>query len=92
MKSNEILNLSLYCIFELIFITLSLSCPIPCGPPTPIFALGAVIGRLYGSALHSIIPNLNGYRGGYAVVGATALTACVTHTISVSVIVFELTG
>ena len=88
MKSNEILNLSLYCIFELIFITLSLSCPIPCGPPTPIFALGAVIGRLYGSALHSIIPN----RGGYAVVGATALTACVTHTISVSVIVFELTG
>ena len=30
--------------------------------------------------------------GGYAVVGAAALAAGVTHTISTSVIVFELTG
>lgn len=30
--------------------------------------------------------------GGYAVVGAAAMSGAVTHTISVSVIVFEVTG
>ena len=30
--------------------------------------------------------------GGYAVVGAAAMAGAVTHTISTSVIVFELTG
>ena len=32
------------------------------------------------------------YIGGYAVVGAAALAGAVTHTISTSVIAFELTG
>ena len=35
---------------------------------------------------HTIVP------GGYAIVGAAALSGSVTHTISTSVIVFELTG
>ncbi|GBM33280.1 Chloride channel protein 2 [Araneus ventricosus] len=39
-----------------------------------------------GSSVNKIIP------GGYAVVGAAALSGSVTHTISTSVIVFELTG
>eukprot|EP00043_Microstomoeca_roanoka_P017256 m.179777 g.179777 ORF g.179777 m.179777 type:complete len:159 (+) comp16604_c0_seq5:401-877(+) len=39
----------------------------------------------WGTANH-IVP------GGYAVVGAAALAGSVTHTISTSVIVFELTG
>uniref|UniRef100_A0A8D0ERY3 Chloride channel 2 n=1 Tax=Strix occidentalis caurina TaxID=311401 RepID=A0A8D0ERY3_STROC len=37
----------------------------------------------------------NTYRivpGGYAVVGAAALSGAVTHTVSTAVIVFELTG
>ncbi|GBM33278.1 Chloride channel protein 2 [Araneus ventricosus] len=40
----------------------------------------------FGSSVNKIIP------GGYAVVGAAALSGSVTHTISTSVIVFELTG
>jgi len=39
-----------------------------------------------GFSGHLIIP------AGYAIVGAAALSGSVTHTISTSVIVFELTG
>ena len=39
-----------------------------------------------GNILYPILP------GGYAVVGAAALAGAVTHTISTSVIIFELTG
>uniref|UniRef100_A0A8C6YY20 Uncharacterized protein n=2 Tax=Nothoprocta TaxID=8806 RepID=A0A8C6YY20_NOTPE len=38
------------------------------------------------STTHRIVP------GGYAVVGAAALSGAVTHTVSTAVIVFELTG
>lgn len=57
---------------------------------------GAAFGRLMGESMavwfpngvggHSVVP------GGYAIVGAAALSGSVTHTISTSVIVFELTG
>lgn len=40
----------------------------------------------YGGKVAEIIP------GGYATVGAAAFSGSVTHTISVSVIVFEMTG
>ncbi|KAG7166664.1 Chloride channel protein 2-like 1, partial [Homarus americanus] len=43
-------------------------------------------GLRYGGHNHIIIP------GGYSIVGAAALAGAVTHTISTSVIVFELTG
>ena len=39
-----------------------------------------------GDKISSIMP------GGYAVVGAAAMSGSVTHTISTAVIVFELTG
>ncbi|CAG2064028.1 unnamed protein product, partial [Timema podura] len=44
------------------------------------------IGVSYGGSINPIIP------GGYATVGACAFAGAVTHTISVSVIVFEMTG
>lgn len=44
------------------------------------------MGVRYGGRLSPIIP------GGYAVVGAAAFTGSVTHTVSVAVIVFEMTG
>lgn len=57
---------------------------------------GAAFGRLMGESMavwfpdgiggHPIVP------GGYAIVGAAALSGSVTHTVSTSVIVFELTG
>lgn len=40
----------------------------------------------YGGKIAQIVP------GGYATVGAAAFSGAVTHTISVSVIVFEMTG
>lgn len=43
-------------------------------------------GMRYGGKIAQIIP------GGYATVGAAAFSGSVTHTISVSVIVFEMTG
>ena len=57
---------------------------------------GAAFGRLMGESMAVWFPNgINGAMivpGGYAIVGAAALSASVTHTISTSVIVFELTG
>lgn len=43
-------------------------------------------GILFDGILYRIIP------GGYAVIGAAALTGAVTHTVSTAVICFELTG
>ena len=44
------------------------------------------LGIRYGPHLSMICP------GGYATVGAAAFTGAVTHTLSISVIVFEMTG
>uniref|UniRef100_A0A8C2G7G6 Chloride channel, voltage-sensitive 2b n=1 Tax=Cyprinus carpio TaxID=7962 RepID=A0A8C2G7G6_CYPCA len=62
--------------------------------------LGAAFGRLVGEGLATLFPdgfNMDGHvyhitPGVYAVVGAAALTAGVTHTISTGVIMMELTG
>lgn len=86
---NALYNIGLYSIVKFATILLSISCPIPCGVFTPIFALGAVLGRIYGEVFYEwnqVHP------GVYALVGAAALTSSVTQTISVIVIVFELSG
>ncbi|XP_053717936.1 chloride channel protein-like isoform X1 [Synchiropus splendidus] len=74
--------------------------PIPSGAFMPVFILGAAFGRLVGEIMATLFPNgivFDGilYRiipGGYAVIGAAALTGAVTHTVSTAVICFELTG
>ncbi|NXA55957.1 CLCN1 protein, partial [Nothocercus julius] len=74
--------------------------PIPCGGFMPVFVLGAAFGRLIGEIMASLFPDgilFDGivYRilpGGYAVIGAAALTGAVSHTVSTAVICFELTG
>ena len=57
---------------------------------------GAAFGRLVGESMAVWFPEGIGGRlvvpGGYAIVGAAALSGSVTHTVSTSVIVFELTG
>ncbi|KAJ8939745.1 hypothetical protein NQ314_011031 [Rhamnusium bicolor] len=50
------------------------------------FKVPHFIGMRYGGKVAKIIP------GGYATVGAAAFSGSVTHTISVSVIIFEMTG
>ncbi|CAD5212754.1 unnamed protein product [Bursaphelenchus okinawaensis] len=72
--------------------------PIPSGSFGPSFTIGAAFGRFVGEALAYTVGNFRGttghgiYPGGYAVVGAAAFSGGVTHTISVAVIMFELTG
>jgi len=71
--------------------------PVPTGVLIPAFKIGAAFGRLVGEAAYVFFPG--GFRhsrlimtGGYATVGAAAFSGAVTHTISISVIVFEMTG
>uniref|UniRef100_K7GF74 Chloride voltage-gated channel 2 n=1 Tax=Pelodiscus sinensis TaxID=13735 RepID=K7GF74_PELSI len=73
----------------------------PWGGWCPMSVLGcAAFGRLVGESMAAWFPDgihadSNIYRivpGGYAVVGAAALSGAVTHTVSTAVIVFELTG
>ncbi|OCT80607.1 hypothetical protein XELAEV_18027422mg [Xenopus laevis] len=79
---------------------LATTIPVPCGAFMPVFVIGAAFGRLVGESMAAWFPDgihTDGstYRivpGGYAVVGAAALSGAVTHTVSTAVIVFELTG
>ncbi|KAG8136240.1 putative Chloride channel protein, partial [Naja naja] len=79
---------------------LATTIPVPCGAFMPVFVIGAAFGRLMGESMAAWFPDgihtdSNIYRivpGGYAVVGAAALSGAVTHTVSTAVIVFELTG
>ncbi|NXG71428.1 CLCN1 protein, partial [Baryphthengus martii] len=74
--------------------------PIPCGAFMPVFVLGAAFGRLIGEIMASLFPNgilfddivYQILPGGYAVIGAAAMTGAVSHTVSTAVICFELTG
>ena len=56
----------------------------------PCLIMGSILGRLYGEFVRHFIEIQ--HIGGYAVVGAAAMTACVTRTTSVSVIILELSG
>ncbi|XP_034030428.1 chloride channel protein 1 [Thalassophryne amazonica] len=99
-------NVSIFVILLLFFFmkfwmsAVSTTMPIPSGAFMPVFILGAAFGRLIGEIMATLFPNgilFDGivYRilpGGYAVIGAAAMTGAVTHTVSTAVICFELTG
>ncbi|XP_024946620.1 chloride channel protein 2 isoform X2 [Cephus cinctus] len=86
--------------FTFIFSIISSTVPVPSGIFIPVFKIGAALGRAVGEAMALWFPNGVRYGGiitpitpgGYATVGAAAFSGAVTHTISVSVIVFEMTG
>ncbi|KAL8022503.1 putative chloride channel, voltage gated, chloride channel, core [Plasmopara halstedii] len=86
-----ILNLSAYIIVRFWALAISATVFVPSGIVTPVFAIGAALGRLFGELI-VIWSEGELSIGGYAVVGAASLTAGVTGTISIAVIVFELTG
>uniref|UniRef100_A0A8C7MZT8 Chloride channel, voltage-sensitive 1a n=1 Tax=Oncorhynchus kisutch TaxID=8019 RepID=A0A8C7MZT8_ONCKI len=99
-------DVSIFVILLLFFVmkfwmsAVSTTMPIPSGAFMPVFILGASFGRLVGEIMATLFPHgilFDGilYRiipGGYAVIGAAALTGAVTHTVSTAVICFELTG
>ncbi|GMS83658.1 hypothetical protein PENTCL1PPCAC_5833 [Pristionchus entomophagus] len=90
-------------VFQIVFFFLTILCstlPIPAGMFISVFVLGAAFGRTIGEIV-AICLDGNIYSGGkmqslypgaYAVIGAAALSGAVTHTVSVAVIVFEVTG
>ncbi|XP_041961829.1 chloride channel protein 1 [Alosa sapidissima] len=94
------LILLLFFVMKFWMSAVSTTMPIPSGAFMPVFILGAAFGRLVGEIMATLFPNgilFDGivYRilpGGYAVIGAAALTGAVTHTVSTAVICFELTG
>eukprot|EP01135_Chromosphaera_perkinsii_P002770 Nk52_evm138s226 gene=Nk52_evmTU138s226 len=96
---NIFFSLTVFIVLKFAMTIVAISLAIPSGVFVPVFALGAAFGRLVGEGMAAAYPNgISGgeegsiVAGGYAVVGAAALAGSVTHTISTSVIVFELTG
>ncbi|KAG6595872.1 Chloride Channel (ClC) Family [Phytophthora cinnamomi] len=85
------LNLFAYVIVRFWSLAISATVFVPSGIVTPVFAIGAALGRLFGEMV-VILSEGELSIGGYAVVGAASFTAGVTGTISIAVIVFELTG
>lgn len=89
-EPNTGFNLLIYTLCKLLMTIMSYSTPVPCGIFIPTFTAGAALGRLYGYIVNALWSTK--HMGVYSVIGAAALTSSVTHTISVAVIVFELTG
>ena len=91
-------NMTVFMLVTFFTSILALTLPVPNGALIPAFKIGAALGRLVGEAfsvlfksdvsagMHMIAA------GGYATIGAAAFTGAVTHTLSISVIIFELTG
>ncbi|XP_068810548.1 chloride channel protein 2 isoform X2 [Struthio camelus] len=99
-RSNIFVTLIVFILMKFWMSALATTIPVPCGAFMPVFVIGAAFGRLVGESMAAWFPDgihtdSNTYRivpGGYAVVGAAALSGAVTHTVSTAVIVFELTG
>ena len=87
-------NLLIFCAGKFAFTITAVGCPIACGVFSPVFLLGAGFGRLYGELLDYLINPDDRHitAGAYAVVGAAAMAAGVTRTVSCAVMAFELTG
>ncbi|TRZ00329.1 hypothetical protein DNTS_024138, partial [Danionella cerebrum] len=94
------ITLLLFIIMKFWMSAVATTMPVPCGAFMPVFLIGAAFGRLVGESMAAVFPegihaDSTVYPivpGGYAVVGAAALSGAVTHTVSTAVIVFELTG
>lgn len=83
-------GLVVYFLCKLFLTGISLSCQASAGVLYPLMAAGAVFGSLVAYIFGFIFTTSS--NGIYAAVGAASLVSATTHTISVSVIVFELTG
>uniref|UniRef100_A0A6Q2ZBM6 Chloride channel protein 2 n=1 Tax=Esox lucius TaxID=8010 RepID=A0A6Q2ZBM6_ESOLU len=97
---NVFVTLVVFIVMKFWMSALATTIPVPCGAFMPVFVIGAAFGRLVGESMAAWFPDgihSDGtiypiVPGGYAVVGAAALSGAVTHTVSTAVIVFELTG
>ncbi|CAG9810707.1 unnamed protein product [Chironomus riparius] len=89
-----------YAVFTFFFSIITSTMPVPNGIFIPVLKIGAALGRMVGEAMHLWFPTGVFYGnhlnliipGTYAVVGASAFAGAATHTVSVGVILFEMTG
>ncbi|XP_071538119.1 chloride channel protein 2-like isoform X3 [Panulirus ornatus] len=96
-EGNFHLSLFVFQIVSVFQIAVASTLPVPSGMLIPLFKVGAAFGRQIGELMASlyplgITPGFPIVPGAYAMVGAASFCAAITHTISISVIVFELTG
>ncbi|KAM6167058.1 chloride channel protein 1 [Erethizon dorsatum] len=99
-RVNVVIIILLFFIMKFWMSIVATTMPIPCGGFMPVFVLGAAFGRLVGEIMAMLFPDgilfddiiYKILPGGYAVIGAAALTGAVSHTVSTAVICFELTG
>ncbi|KAM6203161.1 chloride channel protein 1 isoform 1-T1 [Rhynchocyon petersi] len=99
-RVNVVIILILFFVMKFWMSIVATTMPIPCGGFMPVFVLGAAFGRLVGELMAMLFPEgilfddivYKILPGGYAVIGAAALTGAVSHTVSTAVICFELTG
>lgn len=97
---NVFVTLVIFIVMKFWMSALAITIPVPCGGFMPVFVIGAAFGRLVGESMAAWFPDgihtdsttYHIVPGGYAVVGAAAMSGAVTHTVSTAVIVFELTG
>jgi chloride channel 3/4/5 len=102
-----IFSLLLATVIRTFFVILSYGCKVPAGIFVPSMAIGATFGRMVGiivQAIHEKFPNSAFFAacqpdvpcitpGTYAFLGAGAALSGIMHiTVSVVVIMFELTG
>uniref|UniRef100_A0A7S2RGL4 Chloride channel protein n=1 Tax=Mucochytrium quahogii TaxID=96639 RepID=A0A7S2RGL4_9STRA len=85
------INLLLFAAIKFLLSVLAINLPVPCGVFTPVFAVGAALGRFFGELVF-LMGGRTVTAGGYALVGAASFTAGATGTVSTAVIVFELTN
>lgn len=92
-ESSALYLFSLF-VFKTIITIISLTMNIPSGLFTPIFLSGAYLGRFVGYILNTYIFSsfIIHPESVYSIIGAACLMSACTHTVSVSIIVFELTG
>jgi chloride channel 2 len=87
------LNVFVFALHTFVASAVCITLPISNGLVTPVFAIGAAVGRIYGEAVQWMHGSDSGCSpGGYAVVGAAAVSAAVTGKISIAVVIFELTS
>ncbi|KAL1501250.1 hypothetical protein ABEB36_006609 [Hypothenemus hampei] len=93
-------SLVVFMCYQFLGSILAATMPIPCGTFIPNFRAGAALGRIGGELMHLWFPRGVRYGlkatkimpGVYATVGAAAWSGAVTHTLSTSVIMFEMTS
>ncbi|VDD89570.1 unnamed protein product [Enterobius vermicularis] len=92
-------NLGVFIVFFFFFDIIASTLPVPAGIFMPAFVLGGAIGRFFGEVIAYNFPegvrrdqSMLIYPGVYAVVGAASFCGAITHTVSVAVIAFEITG